>query len=206
MNPLGLATEAKKTTWEGPLEDYPLENYPDYEPGKPPRTEVLEEFGYLDELAKIWGKRWGSQGIGRLREVALVRPTEHEKNPLWAKDPKFFLLRHTENIDMGVVCKDHDAYAQSLRDCGVAVHHFEFEDVMGAYGPMRKLFIAGDIRVVRGGAVQSRFGHGSFKRGVERETQRFLARIGCPILYTVCGDGIFETGELYNVAEDVMVT
>ena len=202
----GLTAEGEKTTWEGRLEDYPLENYPDYEPGKPPRTEVLEQFSYLDELPRIWGKRWGSQGIGRLREVALVAPTEHETDPLWAKDPTFFLLRHAAKIDLDLLCRHHEAYAQTLRDCGVEVHLFEFEDVMGAYGPMRKLFIAGDIRVVRGGAIQSRFGHGSFKRGVEREMQRFLARIGCPIIYTVCGNGIFEAGELYNVAEDVMLT
>ncbi len=202
----GLTAEGEKTTWEGRLEDYPLENYPDYEPGKPPRTEVLEQFSYQDELPRIWGKRWGSQGIGRLREVALVAPTAHETDPLWAKDPNFFLLRHSAKIDLDLLCRHHEAYAQTLRDCGIEVHLFEFEDVMGAYGPMRKLFIAGDIRVVRGGAIQSRFGHGSYKRGVERELQRFLARIGCPIIYTVCGNGIFETGELYNVAEDVMLT
>jgi len=201
-----LTAEGEKTTWEGRLEDYPLENYPDYEPGKPPRTEILEQFSYLDELPRIWGKRWGSQGIGRLREVALVAPTAHETDPLWAKDPTFFLLRHSAKIDLDLLCRHHEAYAQTLRDCGVEVNLFEFEDVMGAYGPMRKLFIAGDIRVVRGGAIQSRFGHGSYKRGVERELQRFLARIGCPIIYTVCGNGIFEAGELYNVAEDVMLT
>ena len=206
MNPLELETEAKKTAWEGPLEDYPLENYPDYEPGKPPRAEVLEQFSYLDELPRIWGKPWGSQGIGRLQEVALVRPTEHEQNPLWAKAPEFFLLRHTQKIDLDLLCRHHEAYAETLRECGVKVQYFEYEDLMGAYGPMRKLFIAGDIRVVRGGALQSRFGHGSYKRGLEREIQRFLAGTGCPILYTVCGAGIFETGLLYNVAEDVMIT
>ena len=35
MEPLGISTESEKTTWEGRLEDYPLENYPDYVPGKP---------------------------------------------------------------------------------------------------------------------------------------------------------------------------
>ena len=53
MDSTKLFMEAGKTTWEGPLEDYPLENYPDYEPGKPPRTEVLEGFSYLDELPRI---------------------------------------------------------------------------------------------------------------------------------------------------------
>ena len=81
MKTSGFATGVGKTTWEGPLEEYPLESYPDYIPGKPPRTEILEDFNYLDELPRIRGKCWGSQGIGRLREVALVRPTEHEQSP-----------------------------------------------------------------------------------------------------------------------------
>jgi hypothetical protein len=56
--------------YEGKLEDYPLTNYPDYEPGHPPRSERLEKIGFLDEVEKIWGSRWGgSAGIGRLREV-----------------------------------------------------------------------------------------------------------------------------------------
>lgn len=54
---------------------------PDYIPGKPPWTEILEDFSYLNELPRIRGKHWGSQGIGRLREVALVCPTEHEQSP-----------------------------------------------------------------------------------------------------------------------------
>jgi len=56
--------------YEGELVDYPLTNYPDYEPGHPPRSERLEKIGFLDEVEKIWGSRWGgSAGIGRLREV-----------------------------------------------------------------------------------------------------------------------------------------
>jgi hypothetical protein len=56
--------------YEGHLKDYPLTNYPDYEPGLPPRSERLEKIWFLDEVEKILGSRWGgSGGIGRLREV-----------------------------------------------------------------------------------------------------------------------------------------
>ena len=58
---------------------------------------------------------------------------------------------------------------------------------MGAYGPMRKLFMAEEVKIVRGGAILPRFGHASFKRGLEREFQKFLTKIGCPILLTVHG-------------------
>ena len=74
----GICDRGEEDHMGGPLEEYPLENYPDYISGNPPRTEILEDFSYLDELPRIRGKRWGSQGIGRLREGSLVRLTEHE--------------------------------------------------------------------------------------------------------------------------------
>jgi hypothetical protein len=45
--------------YEGKLEDYPLTSYPDYEPGHPRRSERLEKIGFVDEVEKIWGSRWG---------------------------------------------------------------------------------------------------------------------------------------------------
>ena len=59
-----------------PKEDS-LDDFPYYEPGKVPQYQRYHaEVSYLDELELIWGKRWGAQGIGRLREVAMVQPTE----------------------------------------------------------------------------------------------------------------------------------
>lgn len=74
-------------------------DYPAYEPNKPPQWyKYHKEVGYMDELEKIWGKKWGAQGIGKLREVALVRPTEIEVLPLYDKDPNFFYAhRKTES-------------------------------------------------------------------------------------------------------------
>ena len=62
---------------------------------------------------------------------------------------------------------------------------------------MRKLFVCEEIRFVRGGAILPRFGHASYKRGLEREFQRFLTEIGCPILYSVHGEGIMEVGPMF---------
>ncbi|MDG6997476.1 MAG: hypothetical protein JRN52_16300, partial [Nitrososphaerota archaeon] len=57
---------------------------------KPPRYyKYHSEVDYIDEIKKIWEKKWGAQGIGRLREVAVVTPTE-EVDPLFQKDPTFF--------------------------------------------------------------------------------------------------------------------
>lgn len=201
--------KTRKTTWEGPLESYPLENYPDYEPGKPAQPYKLRQFSYQDELEKIWGKSWGSQGIGRLRETVLSMPTEHELNPLWSKAPDYFLLRYQkvtgqDLFDLEQMQEDIATLGRVFEENGVKVHWWEWEDTMGAYGPMRKLFIAADIRVVRGGAMLPRCGHGAFKRGLEREMQKFLTKIGCPILHTFHGDAICEVGTLQNIAEDVV--
>ena len=61
-----------------------LRNFPFYEEGKVPQYQKYHaNVSYLDELELIWGKRWGAQGIGRLREVAMVRPTEAEVRKLY---------------------------------------------------------------------------------------------------------------------------
>jgi hypothetical protein len=90
----GTARPVGKTHWDGPLEDYPLERYPDYVPGKPAQAHLLERVSYQDEVEKIWGRKWGSQGIGRLRQTVLSMPTEHEQSPLWERAPGYFLLRY----------------------------------------------------------------------------------------------------------------
>ncbi len=197
-----------KKEWKGRIEDYPLDNYPDYEPGKPPRVEKLDKFSYSDELERIWGKRWGAQGIGKLREVALIKPSEHEANPLWAKDPTFFLMRQgiIDQKALDLLVSQHESYAKTLKENGVHIHWMNIDDPMGAYGPMRKLYMACEVFVTNGGAIMSRYGHASYKRGLEPHFEKFLASIGCPILLMVCGNGIFETGPgLVPIAEDALL-
>ena len=55
------------------MKDFQLENYPDYVHDLPPQSHVLHKISYLDEMERTWGKKWGCQGIGRLREVGLVQ-------------------------------------------------------------------------------------------------------------------------------------
>ena len=132
-----------KTKWEGRLEDYPLENYPDYVPGKPPQVLESYKYSYLDEYERTWGKRWGSIGIGKLKEVALIKPDpEWEGNPLWGKDTAFFCLRHTKDLDGELMLRNHEEYAKLIQSLDIKIHWMEFEDKIGTWGPMRKLFMA----------------------------------------------------------------
>ncbi len=179
------------------IEEFDVTKYPDYRVGLPPDVYKLLEFSYLDEYEAVWGRPWGSPGIGRLREVALVAPSDHEGNPLWMTDPNFFLLRYKSELDIELMIRNHQAYAELLTEHGVDIHWMEFKNAWGAWGPMRKLFVCEEIRFVRGGAILPRFGHASYKRGLEREFQRFLTEIGCPILYSVHGEGIMEVGPMF---------
>ena len=58
-----------------------LETLPWFEPGKPLRNWMLHETDLYDEVEQIWGRRWGAEGIGTLREVLVSRPTENEIFP-----------------------------------------------------------------------------------------------------------------------------
>jgi hypothetical protein len=182
--------ETSPQGWEGPIEDYPLTNYPDFEPGAPPRVEVIEQYGFLDEVENIWGSRWGGgQGIGRLREVALIWPTEHEVDPLWEKDRNFFFLRRVR-IDLDRLQRGFEDYAKLLESLGVKVRWMKAPHSWGAYGPMRKLFMAAFPLVIKGGAIVSRQGHASYNRGLEVNFTKFFSEINCPILHTIHGQGI----------------
>jgi N-dimethylarginine dimethylaminohydrolase len=184
-----------------------LDRYPDYEAGRPPRLLRLHEHDYLEEYEKIWGRRWGAMGVGRLRSVGLVKPDPAwEGHPFWQRDPNFFLLRYRQKLDPDLMLRAHEEYVAVLTSLGIGIEWMEFEDPMGAYGPMRKLFMAEEVKIVRGGAILPRFGHASYKRGLEREFQKFLTRIACPILLTVHGTGIFEVAPmLVQMADDAWI-
>jgi hypothetical protein len=61
-----------------------LESLPWFESGKPLKNWMLHETDFYDEVEQIWGRRWGAEGIGTLREVLVSRPTENEIRPEYA--------------------------------------------------------------------------------------------------------------------------
>jgi N-dimethylarginine dimethylaminohydrolase len=188
------------------LSEYDLKQYPDYRPGQPPDLLKIAGASYLDEFEAVWGRQWGAMGIGKLREVGLCRPLRWETEAFFTQDPSFFLLRHTGDLDFDDMLASHDRYAEILIQSGVDIHWMEYEDPIGAYGPMRKLFVIEEVRFLRGGAIIPRFGHASFKRGLEREFTKFVNSIGCPVLLTVHGRGICEVAPMFvPLTDDVWV-
>lgn len=188
------------------INSFDLTRYPDYRGDLPPDVYQLHRFGHLDEYEAEWGRRWGANGIGRLRDVALSRPTEYEVLDLWLNHPKFFLLRYTNKIDVDALIRNHEDYEKLLRTLGIDVHWIEYDHPMGAYGPMRKLFMCAEVKVVAGGAIISRWGQASFKRGLARPFTKFLVGMDCPILHTVHGRAVCELGPMgLPIAEDTWI-
>ena len=65
---------------------FKMSDFPDYVGGMPPDPAVIHDIDYLDEIEKIWGRKWGAQGIGQLKEVALVMATDHENHDIFYDD------------------------------------------------------------------------------------------------------------------------
>lgn len=182
-----------------------IKDYPYYQPGKPPQYyQYHQEVDFMDELENIWGKRWGAQGIGRLKEVAVIRPTELEVDPLFNEAPSYFMFDGTVP-DLKLMQQQHDAMAEIYRQHGVKVHYLDYpERPASAYGLMKRAISAAAGFVVNGGAIIPREA-APYWRGRAKYVTRFLAELGCPILYTVHGKGVCEVGAFTRMMDDFIV-
>ena len=173
-----------------------LSSLPWFEPGRPTRNYMLHETDLYDEVERVWGRRWGAEGIGRLREVVVSRPTVNEVRPEYAREWQYYYSSAAGNADLGRLQAQFDEYYQVLQDNGVRVHYVEPPvPAIGAYGYLKNLVtLAGAGLVVRGGAIVHRFGLGSWQRGREVIWQQVLAALQVPIYLTIHGTGICEPG------------
>src|SRR5919201_318816 len=95
-----------------------LETLPWFEPGKPLRNWMLHETDFYDEVEQIWGRRWGAEGIGTLREVLVSRPTENETRPEYAEEWQYYYSSAAGNADLGKLRYQYDRYYDLLREHG----------------------------------------------------------------------------------------
>src|SRR5579864_4083786 len=173
-----------------------LETLPWFEPGKPLRNYMLHETDFYDEVEQIWGRRWGAEGIGTLREVLVSRPTENEIRPEYADEWQYYYSSAAGNADLGRLQAQFDAYYEVLESNGVRVNYIEPPvPAIGAYGYLKNLVtLAGGGLVVHGGAIIHRMGLGSWQRGREVIWSKALAALGVPIYLTIHGRGVGEPG------------
>ena len=182
-----------------------LEEFPGYRRGSVPQyADYHAEVDFLDEVELIWGRRWGAQGIGRLREVAMSPPTEVETLPLYDEDQAFFVYGGALP-DLGAMQEQHAGLMETYRSLGIEVREFVYpETPRSAYGVMKRAVSAAAGFVVNGGAILPREA-APYWRGRSRYVSAYLGSIGCPILLTVHGRGVCEVGAFTRMADDFIV-
>ena len=94
---------------------------PWFEAGKPLRNWMLHETDFVDEVEQIWGRPWGAEGIGRLREVVVSRPTENETRDEYAREWQYYYSSSAGNADLGRLQAQFDEYYATLEANGVRV-------------------------------------------------------------------------------------
>src|SRR5947209_19771274 len=100
-----------------------LEELPWFDAGQPLHNWMLHETDFYDEVEQIWGRRWGAEGIGKLREVLVSRPTENETRPEYAREGQYYNSAAAGNDDLGPLLAQLDQDAQGLADNGDECNH-----------------------------------------------------------------------------------
>ena len=173
-----------------------LQKLPWFESGKPLHNWILHEIDFYDEVDKIWGKKWGAEGIGKLREVLVSRPTENETRNEYAKEWQYYYSSSIGIADLSRLQEQFDEYYDVLKQNGVRVNYVEPPiPSIGAYGYLKNMVtLAGGGLVVKGGAIIHRMGLGSWQRGREVIWTKALASLQVPIYLTIHGKGVGEPG------------
>jgi N-dimethylarginine dimethylaminohydrolase len=169
---------------------------PWFEPGKPTRNWMLHETDFYDEVEQIWGRPWGAEGIGTLREVLVARPTENETRDEYAAEWQYYYSSAAGNADLGRLRAQFDEYYAVLADNGVRVNYVEPPvPAIGTYGYLKNLVtLAGAGLAVHGGLIVHRMGLGSWQRGREAIWSNALTTLQVPIYLTIHGRGVGEPG------------
>ncbi len=109
-----------------------LEELPWFESGKPLRNYALHETDFYDEVEQIWGRRWGAEGIGTLREVLVSRPTQNEIRDEYAREWQYYYSTDGGIAVLGRLQAQFDEFYAVLADHGVRVNHVEAPAVVSA--------------------------------------------------------------------------
>lgn len=151
-------------------------------------------------LEKYWGRAWGANSeVGTLRTVLLHRPGDEmlvidegkwneEAGALIDEDRRWY-WRDRKGPDIPLMQRQHDLFAETLRQSGVEVVYLEKRDMTRP-----KAVFTRDLGIAApGGVILGRFAP-TMRRGEEQNASMSLAGMGVPILRTIHGTGTFEGG------------
>ena len=173
-------------------------NDPTFEAGRAPKAWMFhDDISYEQELEPLWGKKWGNQGVGKLREVMLTVPPENEVRNVFYEDTHAYMEQwEPERPDLDTWHKQYEIMKKNYRDNDTLVHEVRVPDaVFGPYGYTRWFWAATDAAwVINGGAIMPRAGFFGAQKGREPVWQKALALMDVPIIYTVRNRGVAELG------------
>lgn len=182
-----------------------LEKIPKYERNMPHKP--IFDVGFQEELEKSWGRKWGYSGspFGKLGMVMVYRPGEEQTAELLTEDLQLFNLPEGPT-DLSKLRSQHDEMVRVLEEEGVEVVYLEPKrPLVGTYGiPLRSAPFLRETITVPGGVVICRIAV-AYKRGLEAFHAQRVGELGCPILYTVHGHGVFEASNLVWIDEKSVI-
>lgn len=187
-----------------------LSDVPGYTPGAPPSVDTWHDIDYLDIYPRIWGREFGANGIGKLREVALTAITPAERFALYDEDPEYFpkTALSYDQLDISLMADQSAQYQAAMEAVGVKVHRIEFPGTpVGAYGPLRSTWATNELFILRGGSVTEKLALSPFGFGrTEYLSLWAMQHLGIPPILAIMGKGVLEAGPSFWLAEDVFVT
>jgi len=188
---------------------FSLADMPGYVPGEPPSPERWRNTDYLDIYHRVWGREFGANGIGKLREVALIEITEYERWPYYNEAPEYLPNMGLKYADLDVAkMQDQSAeYQAALESAGVQVHRIAYPaPPVGPFGPTRGTWAANELLVVRGGSIIEKVAISPFGTGrAEYLALWAFTQLGIPPVLAIMGTGVAEAGPCFWLAEDVFV-
>jgi N-dimethylarginine dimethylaminohydrolase len=182
----------------------PLKKIPLYEKGRPYRPIYGKSF--LDELKEAWGEEWGFKScFGKIKKIMVCRPGDEQKSSLISEDYQLFSLPEG-GLDFDKLQQEHRNLVAALEKEGIEVLYLNSDKpFIGTYGiPLRSAPYTRETIIVRGGAIIERPAP-AFKRGLEVYHAKRLMELGCPILYTVQGNGSFEASNMVWVDDKSVI-
>lgn len=181
-----------------------LQKIPFYKAGLPHKPIYGTDF--LDELKLNWGEQWGiGSAFGKIRKILVYRPGEEQKHELIASDHQLFNLPEGPT-SFEKLQREHDILVAALKAEGIEVVYLEpKKPLIGTYGiPLRSAPYTRETIMVRGGAIVERPAP-AYKKGLEVFHARRLMELGCPILHTIHGQGVYEASNLVWIDDSSVI-
>jgi N-dimethylarginine dimethylaminohydrolase len=158
--------------------------------------QVLSEFEEM--MPKYWGSKWkANSSIGKLRTVLVHRPGKEfqsvgKKTPWPPHESNLAAWRMTYKPDLKELVQHHENLVKAYKDNGVNVIVRDPDPYDPPY-QVKAIYTDDVCHAAVYGQVILRM-YDWIRMGEEKPTYQTLARIGCPVVGMITGNGMVEGG------------